>query len=95
MINTLLLAYVGASLPFFLLLVLYQEPLGYLLNRELLVQEIIRTLVGSLGLIMAVPVTSLIASWMAKEGWGSPEGWNAWNRRTSSSPSGVQSSIDE
>jgi uncharacterized membrane protein len=95
MINTLLLAYVGASLPFFLLLVLYQEPLGYLLNRELLVQEIIRTLVGSLGLIMAVPVTSLIASWMAKEGWGSPKGWNAWNRRTSSSPSEVHLSIDK
>jgi len=33
---------------------LYQEPLGYSLNRELLVQEVIRTLVGSLGLMMAV-----------------------------------------
>ena len=95
MINTLLLAYVGASLPFFLLLVLYQESLGYSLNRELLVQEIIRTLVGSLGLMMAVPVTSLIASWMAKEGWGSSKGWTAWNRHTSSSPSEVHSSIDK
>ena len=66
MINTLLMAYAGASLPLFLLLTLYQEPLGFLLNRELLVQEIIRTLVGSLGLMTAVPVTSLIASWMAK-----------------------------
>ena len=66
MVNTLLLAYVGAALPLFLLLMLYQEPLGFLLNRERLVQEIIRTLVGSLGLMLAVPVTSLIASWMAR-----------------------------
>ena len=70
MVNTLMMAYVGASLPLFLLLSLYQEPLGFLLNRELLVEEIIRTLVGSLGLMMAVPVTSLIASWMAKGSWG-------------------------
>jgi len=70
MVNTLMMAYVGASLPLFLLLSLYQEPLGFLLNRELLVEEIIRTLVGSLGLMMAVPATSLIASWMAKGMWG-------------------------
>jgi uncharacterized membrane protein len=70
MVNTLMMAYIGASLPLFLLISLYQEPLGFLLNRELLVEEIIRTLVGSLGLMMAVPVTSLIASWMAKGIWG-------------------------
>jgi uncharacterized membrane protein len=69
MVNTLLLAYAGASLPLFLLLRLYQEPLSFLLNRELMVQEIIRTLVGSMGLMMAVPVTSTIASWMAKGMW--------------------------
>jgi uncharacterized membrane protein len=71
MVNTLMMAYIGASLPLFLLISLYQEPLGFLLNRELLVEEIIRTLVGSLGLMMAVPVTSLIASWMAKGMMGS------------------------
>ncbi|MBL7065783.1 MAG: YibE/F family protein [Anaerolineae bacterium] len=70
MVNTLMLAYIGASLPLFLLISLYQEPLGFLLNRERLVEEIIRTLVGSIGLMMAVPVTSLIASWMAKGIWG-------------------------
>jgi len=76
MVNTLMMAYVGASLPLFLLLSLYQEPLGFVLNRELLVQEIIRTLVGSLGLMMAVPVTSLIASWMAKGVWGNRKSGN-------------------
>ena len=65
MVNTLLMAYVGASLPLFLLLVVYQEPLSMVLNRELMAEEVVRTLVGSMGLILAVPVTSLIASWMA------------------------------
>lgn len=65
MVNTLLMAYVGASLPLFLLLAVYQEPLGLVLNRELLAEEIVRTLVGSIGLMLAVPMTSLVASWMA------------------------------
>ena len=64
-INTLLMAYVGASLPLFLLVAVYQEPLTMVLNRELLAEEIVRTLVGSMGLMLAVPVTSLIASWLA------------------------------
>ena len=65
MVNTLMMAYVGASLPLFLLLMAYQEPLGLVLNRELLAEEIVRTLVGSMGLMLAVPATSLVASWMA------------------------------
>lgn len=66
MVNSLLLAYVGASLPLFLLLILYQEPLGFSLNREVFVQEIVRTLVGGIGLVLTAPVTSLIACWMVK-----------------------------
>jgi uncharacterized membrane protein len=62
------MAYVGASLPLFLLLMLYQEPLGQVLNRELLAHEVIRTLVGSMGLMLAVPVTSWMASWLALRG---------------------------
>ena len=61
MVNSLMLAYVGASLPLFLLLMIYQEPLGFTLNREFLVEEIVRTLVGGIGLMLTGPVTSLIA----------------------------------
>ena len=68
MVNSLMLAYVGASLPLFLLLMIYQEPLGFTLNRELFVEEIVRTLVGGIGLMLAGPVTSLIACWLAKRG---------------------------
>ena len=62
MVNTLLLAYVGASLPLFLLMATENISLVQTLNREFIAEEIIRTLVGSLGLILAVPATSLIAS---------------------------------
>jgi uncharacterized membrane protein len=61
-VNTLMLAYVAAALPLFLLLMSSGAPLIQTLNRELLAEEIIRTLAGSLGLILAVPITSVIAS---------------------------------
>jgi uncharacterized membrane protein len=66
MTNTLLLAYVGASLPLFLLLASLDIPLAQTLNREFIAEEIVRTLVGSLGLILAVPVTSLLAGLLAQ-----------------------------
>jgi uncharacterized membrane protein len=65
LVNTLLLAYVGASLPLFLLLAAQSPSLGVTLNREFLAEEIVRTLVGSLVLIAAVPITSLIAGLVA------------------------------
>jgi len=66
MVNTLMMAYVGAALPLFLLLIRSSASLAQTLNREFLAEEVIRTLVGSLGLILAVPITSLIASFVAE-----------------------------
>lgn len=66
MVNTLLLAYVGAALPFLLMFSVYSEPLATTLNREIIAEEIVRTLVGSLGLLAGVPLTSLIAAWFAR-----------------------------
>jgi len=66
MTNTLLLAYAGASLPLFLLMASLNIPLGQTLNREFIAEEIVRTLVGSLGLILAVPATSLLAGLVAQ-----------------------------
>jgi uncharacterized membrane protein len=66
MVNTLLLAYVGASLPLMLVFTIYTEPLWYRINREPITEEIVRTLAGSLGLILAVPITGLIASLIAR-----------------------------
>jgi uncharacterized membrane protein len=66
MVNTLLLAYVGASMPLMLAFTIYQEPLWRRINREPIAEEIVRTLVGSVGLILAVPITGLIASILAR-----------------------------
>jgi uncharacterized membrane protein len=66
MVNTLLLAYVGAALPLVLLFSVYAESFGITLNREIIAEEIVRTLVGSLGLLAGVPLTSLIAALSAR-----------------------------
>jgi uncharacterized membrane protein len=65
MVNTLVLAYAGTALPLFILFYLYPEPWYLTINRELIAEEIIRALVGSVGLMLAVPLTTGIAAWVA------------------------------
>lgn len=60
-VNTLVLAYAGAALPTLLLFSLSGEQYAYLINLEFVAEEIVRTLVGSLGLISAVPITTGLA----------------------------------
>ncbi len=60
-VNTLVLAYAGASLPMLLMFSLARGDYGYLVNFSFIAEEIVRTLVGSLGLIAAVPLTTIIA----------------------------------
>jgi len=76
-VNTLVLAYVGASLPLLLLFSLSAEPLVLAANRAILAEEIVRTLVGSLGLVSAVPLTTGLAAWVATQA-GSFPAWTAW-----------------
>lgn len=64
LVNTLVLAYTGAALPLFLLLNLNEFSLGRALNLELVAGEVVHTLVGSIGLIVAVPFTTFIAAFM-------------------------------
>ncbi len=61
LVNTLAIAYVGASLPLLLLLYISAVDVVPLLNREMFAAEIVRTMVGSIGLVLAVPITTLIA----------------------------------
>ena len=61
LVNTLAIAYVGASLPLLLLLKTSTASPLYLLNSELFATEIIRILMGSIGVVIAVPLTTLIA----------------------------------
>ena len=64
-VNTLVLAYAGASLPMLLMFSLARGDYGYLINFSFIAEEIVRTLVGSLGLIAAVPLTTAIAIFFA------------------------------
>ncbi len=66
LINTLAIAYVGASLPLLLLLKESTASPLYILNGEIFATEIIRILMSSIGIILAVPVTTLIATAMLK-----------------------------
>ena len=62
-VNTLVLAYVGASLPLFVLLYAKRmQPAWVLLNSEMIAEEIVRTLVGSMGLVLAVPIATFFAA---------------------------------
>ena len=65
-VNTLVLAYAGASLPLFLMFSLARGDYGYLVNFSFIAEEIVRTLVGSIGLIASVPITTLLASFLAR-----------------------------
>lgn len=63
-VNTLVLAYLGAGLPLLLLFAVgTQAPLN-ILNGEIVAVEVVRALVGSIGIVAAVPLTTLIAAWL-------------------------------
>jgi uncharacterized membrane protein len=61
-VNTLALAYAGAALPTLLLFVLSRQSLGTVANSEVVAVEIVRTLVGSIGLVLSVPITTWLAT---------------------------------
>jgi len=62
MVNTLILVYAGASLPLLLLFSQSPQPFWQVINYEIIAEEAIRMLVGSISLVLAVPLTTLLAS---------------------------------
>jgi len=62
MSNTLILAYIGSSLSMVLLLTVYDSSLLYLLNREMIIVEVLQALVGSFGILFSIPLTSFFSS---------------------------------
>jgi uncharacterized membrane protein len=64
LVNTLAIAYVGASLPILLLFRDSTASVSYVLNSERFATEIIRILMGSAGLVLAVPITTLLATYV-------------------------------
>ena len=64
MANTLVLAYIGSSLSSVLLLIIYNPNILSLMNREMVVVEILQALVGSIGILFTIPFTSFIAAFL-------------------------------
>ncbi|HEX2924933.1 MAG TPA: YibE/F family protein [Ruminiclostridium sp.] len=73
MANTLILAYIGSSLSVVLLLVSYNNSLIELLNKEMIVVEILQALVGSIGILFTMPLTSLVCGYLYSERIKSPK----------------------
>lgn len=63
LVNTLALAYVGTALPLVLLYAQSQAPFLDILNQEVVAAELVRIIVGSIGLVLAVPFTTLVAAY--------------------------------
>lgn len=64
MTNTLILAYVGGSMATILLFTAYTRDLVLLLNYEMLLVEVIQAVVGSIGILLAVPITVFFSAWV-------------------------------
>lgn len=62
LINTLVLVYAGASLPLLLLFIDSSTTFTQVLNYEIVASEVIRTLIGSIGLVIAVPITTMVSA---------------------------------
>ena len=70
--NTLLLAYAGTALPLILILSAQQQPAGILISFDSLATEVVRTVVGSIGIVAAVPLTTALAAFGGA--WGTGRG---------------------
>lgn len=66
-VNTLVLVYTGAALPLLLLFINSTKTFGEAINAEIIADEIVRTLAGSIGLVLAVPISTLLAVLFAND----------------------------
>lgn len=64
MTNTLILAYVGGSMATILLMTAYTRDIVLLLNYEMILVEVIQAIVGSIGILLAVPITVFFSAWL-------------------------------
>ena len=67
MTNTLILAYAGASIPILLLFMSYETSLIKIMNLDVIASEVVRSLSGSIGLILTIPLTAYISSRLSKK----------------------------
>jgi uncharacterized membrane protein len=73
-VNTIVLAYAGASLPLLLLVIVSGQPASTVLTSEFIADEIVRSAVGTIGLVAAVPVTTALAAFVTTRAPASDRG---------------------
>lgn len=73
-VNTLVLAYAGASLPLLMLFIVADQGALDIATSEQVAQEVVRALVGSLGIVAAVPVTTVLAAFAVRATTGPSRG---------------------
>lgn len=67
MTNTLILAYAGSSIPILLIFMAYETSITKIMNLDIIATEIVRSLSGSIGLVLTIPITALVASILIKK----------------------------
>lgn len=67
MTNTLILAYTGSSIPLLLLFTAYETSMIKVMNLDVIATEVIRSLSGSIGLVLTIPITAFVASILIKK----------------------------
>lgn len=66
MTNTLILAYTGSSIPLLLLFMAYETSVVKILNLDVIATEVVRSISGSIGLVLTIPITAFAASYLIK-----------------------------
>ena len=91
MAKALVLAYIGSSLTSVLLLTTYASSVFQLLNLEMIVTEILQAIIGSMAILLTIPITSLIAARVySRLGQNSPENAPALPPNADEGPAGSQ-----
>ncbi len=67
MSNTLILAYTGGSLHLMLLLMAYDIPFIEIINKDIIATEVVRAISGSIGLVLSIPLTAVIAGTFGRQ----------------------------
>ncbi len=67
MTNTLILAYAGSSIPILVLFMAHEASIVKVMNLDIIATEIVRSLSGSIGLVLTIPITAFVASILIKK----------------------------
>ncbi len=68
MSNTLILAYTGSAIPMLLLFYIYETPVARVMNMDIIATEVVRAISGTIGLVVAIPLTALLAGLLMVQG---------------------------